>query len=101
MKRAIYILAALAVLSLTLSATAFAQSGKAVPNSATGPCKATGTITYKFWGDKGEDIEQTAAIKAGREGLPRTARHRQLGPGNYDGTSQPKWVAVTLPMSFS
>jgi multiple sugar transport system substrate-binding protein len=91
MKRFTYIAAALAVVALAFSTAVYARSipasstHRAAAVSAVTGCKASGTITYKFWGDKGEDIEQTAAIEQAEDDCPHLHVIANWDQGNYDG----------------
>lgn len=48
-------------------------------------CTATGHIKYMFWGDKGEDLEQTKAIAAAEKACPGLHVTGVWDQGNYDG----------------
>ena len=82
MKRALFIAGALAIIGLTFSSV-YAQ-GVTRNSVASSKCNAKGTISYMFWGDKGEDIEQTAAIKAAEKACPGLHVKAIWDQGNYD-----------------
>src|ERR1017187_6942210 len=82
MKKAITILATLAIIGVTFGSVYARNASHPAAKSQCGG--ATGTITYKFWGDKGEDIEQLAAIKAAEHACPGLKVIPNWDTGNYD-----------------
>jgi multiple sugar transport system substrate-binding protein len=83
MRRALYIASAIAIIGVTFS-TVYARTGVRPATKSNACEKATGTITYWFWGDKGEDIEQTAAIKAAEKACPGLHVNGIWKQGDYD-----------------
>jgi ABC-type glycerol-3-phosphate transport system substrate-binding protein len=83
MKRVILVASALLLAGLAFNTAAGAQSvrPRAVHNST---CTAKGTISYMFWGDKGEEIEQDAAIKQVEHICPKLKVKALYTPNNYD-----------------
>jgi multiple sugar transport system substrate-binding protein len=83
MKKGLYILAALAVVSITFT-TVYARgiAPKTVVHAAR--CTAKGTIKYMFWGDKGEDREQLQAIAAAEKACPGLHVIPDWDQGSYD-----------------
>jgi multiple sugar transport system substrate-binding protein len=82
MKRGLFIASALAVIALTFSSV-YAQ-GITSHSAAKAGCSAKGHISYWFWGDKGENIEQQAAIKAAEKACPGLKVQGIWKQGDYD-----------------
>jgi multiple sugar transport system substrate-binding protein len=85
MKKVLSIASALVIAGIAFGGIASARttSARVIHNSG---CTASGNISYMFWGDQGEDIEQTAAIKRVEQICPHIHVHALYTPNNYDNT---------------
>jgi multiple sugar transport system substrate-binding protein len=85
MKKAITILAALAVIGVTFgSVYARGIAPTSVTKSACSHGLVPGNISYMFWGAKVEDIEQTGSIAAAQKDCPGLHIKGIWDTGNYD-----------------
>jgi multiple sugar transport system substrate-binding protein len=82
MKKVLSLAVSVAVIVMTWGTLAHASSP--VKNKHLQHCSAKGTVTFMFWGDKGEDIEQMADIKLAEKACPGLHVNPIWDQGNYD-----------------
>ncbi|MCA1598490.1 MAG: extracellular solute-binding protein, partial [Chloroflexi bacterium] len=99
MRRVLYTGAALG-LCLSAWAPAVRAAGPAQQHSASSGCTAKGTVSYMFWGDKGEDIEQTAVIKQAEAACPGLHVNAIWDQGSYDADLATKIGSGNAPDVF-
>lgn len=97
MRRILYVSMAVALCLLTAAPGATAAS--LARRSASG-CTAKGNVSYMFWGDKGEYIEQTAVIKQVEAACPGIHVTPLWDQGNYDNDLATKIGSGNAPDVF-
>src|SRR5579872_590839 len=83
MKKLASIVAGVVLVALAFN-VASAQSVHSNATNNKSSCKAKGTISYMYWGDKGEQIEQQAAVKQVEQQCPGIKVNQMYTPNNYD-----------------
>ncbi len=63
-------------------------------------CTAKGTVSFMFWGDKGEDVEQTAVIKQVEAACPGLHVNALWDQGSYDADLATKIGSGNAPDVF-
>jgi len=97
MRRVLYTGAALG-LCLSAWAPAARAASPAQQQRASSGC--TATVSYMFWGDKGEDIEQTAVIKQAEAACPGLHVNALWDQGSYDADLATKIGSGNAPDVF-
>src|SRR5581483_11519424 len=99
MRRALYVGAALGICLAAwtprTNAAGLAQHGR-----ASSSCTVKGNVSFMFWGDKGEDVEQTAVIKQVEAACPGIHVTPIWDQGSYDADLATKIGSGNAPDVF-
>src|ERR671933_41611 len=99
MRRFLYVATA-SLICLCLAAWLPGTSAASPAHRSLASCPAKGTVSFMFWGDKGENTEQTGLIHEAEKACPGLHVTPQWDQGNYDNDLATKIGSGNAPDVF-